>query len=299
MQKFCYYPGCTLKNKASELDLGAREAAKILGFELEEIPEWQCCGGVYPLNKDEITQKLGAVRALKYAAKYGNGKKLLTLCSACYNVLKQVNNDFALDEEIKQKANNYLALNKNDYEDGCPYNGDAEVVHFLEALRDDIGFDAIKSKVKNPVQKKIAAYYGCLLLRPSKVMKFDDAENPTIMEKFIEAVGGEAVKYSMRNECCGSYAELEDEICNSDRQTGGELVTNPDRQFGTFSKSEKIIKDAISHGAEIIITCCPLCMYNLKKAAENMGMLFSPNSQSGTRQIEIKYFTEILCEALK
>lgn len=57
------FPGCTLRTKAKELDRCARACAEILGFELCEIENWQCCGGVYVSAKDEIATKLAAVRA--------------------------------------------------------------------------------------------------------------------------------------------------------------------------------------------------------------------------------------------
>ena len=92
---YSYFPGCTLKNKALDLDVYARQSSEALGFTLEELPEWQCCGGEYPMAKDEIASKLSSVRALANAR--DSGKDLVTLCSACYNVLKQVNNDVATD----------------------------------------------------------------------------------------------------------------------------------------------------------------------------------------------------------
>ena len=88
---FSYYPGCTLKNKAQDLDRYARRSAEALGFTLEELPEWQCCGGAYSMAQDEIASKLAAVRALNTAKE--QGRTLVTLCSACHNVLKQANHD--------------------------------------------------------------------------------------------------------------------------------------------------------------------------------------------------------------
>ena len=104
--KICYYPGCTLKTKAKDLDVYARRSAAALGVEMEEIENWQCCGAVYPMAKDEIATKLSAVRALEYAKR--NGGKLLTLCSACHNVIKRTNEDMRGDENISFKANNNL-----------------------------------------------------------------------------------------------------------------------------------------------------------------------------------------------
>ena len=89
--KISYYPGCTLKTKAKDLDRYARASAGVLGVEMEEIENWQCCGGVYNTARDEIATKLSAIRALAYAKE--NGGKLLTLCSACHNVLKRVSDE--------------------------------------------------------------------------------------------------------------------------------------------------------------------------------------------------------------
>ncbi|MCQ2580369.1 MAG: disulfide reductase, partial [Treponemataceae bacterium] len=153
---YSYYPGCTLKTKGKDLDRYGRFAAEKLGVTLKEIADWQCCGGAYTMARDEIASKLSAVRTLASARDEGND--VVTLCSACHNVLKQVNNDMKVDENINLKANNYLALEK-------PYNGETNVIHFLELLRDVVGFDKIAASVTKPFTgKKIGAYYGCLLL---------------------------------------------------------------------------------------------------------------------------------------
>ena len=99
---FSYYPGCTLKTKAKQLDEYARKSARALGITLEELPEWQCCGAVYPLARDEIATKLSAVRALD-SAKTLN-QELVTLCSACHHVLKRVNHDMRTDDDIRMKV---------------------------------------------------------------------------------------------------------------------------------------------------------------------------------------------------
>lgn len=149
---YSYFPGCTLKTKAKDLDHYARISAEALGFTLEELPDWQCCGGVYPMAKNEIATKLSSIRALAKAKELG--QPLVTLCSACHNVIKQVNHDMQTDDNIVLKANNYLKLAE-------PYQGETEVLHYLEVLRDKVGFDELKKKVVNPLKgKKIAAYYG-------------------------------------------------------------------------------------------------------------------------------------------
>ena len=255
--KYSYYPGCTLKNKAKDLDAYARASALALGFELEEIENWQCCGGVYPLGSDEIATKLSSVRALNEAKE--KGQDLVTLCSACHHVIKRVNDDMKNVDDIRFRANNYLKLD-------TPYAGETKVVHFLELLRDTIGFDELKKRVVNPLTgKKIGAYYGCLLLRPSGILAFDDPENPKIMEDFIRALGATPVIYPYRNECCGGYISLKEK----------DMAKN---------MCDKITESASGFGADMLITACPLCMYNLNKSAE--------------KDLPVYYFTELLAEAL-
>lgn len=255
---YSYFPGCTLKTKAKDLDAYARACAKALGFELEEIENWQCCGGVYPLGSDEIASKLSSVRAL--ASARDKGQDLVTVCSACHHVIKRVNDDMANVEDIRTRANNYMKLD-------VPYEGETTVLHYLEVLRDRVGFDKIKEKVTNPLKgRKIGAYYGCLLLRPSEIVQFDDPENPTIIEDFIRALGATPVVYPMRNECCGGYISLKEKDMSK-------------------SMVDRIMESAAGFGAEELITACPLCLYNL-------------NNSTSKDKLPVHYFTELLAEAL-
>ena len=255
--KFKYFPGCTLKTKGKDLDRYARKSAQALGFELEELADWQCCGAVYSMAKDEIATKLSSVRAL--VATRDENAELVTLCSACHNVIKQVNNDMKTDAGIALRVNNYLGLD-------LPYEGETNVLHFLEVLRDRVGFDNLRAAVKNPLTgRKIAAYYGCLLLRPSKVMRMDDPENPTILEDFIRAIGAEPVIWARRNECCGGYIAIES-------------------RDEAAARSQSVMANAAAKGADTVITACPLCLYNLSK--------------NGASEIPVVYFTELLAEAL-
>ena len=255
--KYSYFPGCTLKTKAKALDGYTRKSAQALGIELEEIETWQCCGGVFTMADDEIATKLSCVRALCEAAK--KGQSIVSVCSACHNVLKQTNNAIQTNETFANRVNNYIGPDEQ-------YNGETKVLHFLEVLRDEIGWDKVKANVKNPLTDvKIGAYYGCLLLRPSAVMAMDDPENPQILEDFIKAIGATPVVYPYRNECCGGYVTLEDKS----------LATK---------KSNKVLESASGNGADMLVTACPLCKYNLDK--------------NGGNNLPVVYFTELLAQAL-
>lgn len=263
MMKFAYYPGCTLKSAAKELEMSALASAAALDIELEEIKEWQCCGGVYPLGKDEIATRLSSIRVLASARRMD--MPLVTVCAACHHVVKRVNYDMQNDIEMRQKANRYLQTSKNFLVNDKPYEGEVAVYHLLEVLRDQVGFDTIASAAKQSLDKKnVASYYGCLLLRPSDVMQFDNAENPTILEDFVTALEGTPVIYSERNECCGAYVAVND-------------PTYPQK------RTKKIIESAKTAGADIIMTACPLCKYNLEKHQNDLP---------------VYYFSELLAEAL-
>ena len=253
--KVSYFPGCTLKNKAKVLDEYARRCAELLGVTLEEPETWQCCGGVFTTAVDEVATKLSSVRLLKDAA--DKGQPLVTVCSACHNVVKQTNHAMQNDDAFASKVNTYMG------EDG--YHGETTVYHYLELLRDVIGYDTLKEKVVTALKgKKIACYYGCLLLRPSGVMRMDDPENPTIMEDLVKALGAEPVVFANRNECCGGYVSME-------------------RPALAAKKSNAVVENAKAMGADMIITAFPLCRYNLMKNGAD---------------IPVVYFTELLAEAL-
>ena len=254
--KVSYFPGCTLKNKAKDLDTYAYKSAEALGVTLEEIEHWQCCGGVFTMAKDEVATKLSSVRALKEAS--AKEQPLVTVCSACHNVIKQTNHAMQSDKEFADKVNRYMA-------EETPYAGETQVYHYLEMLRDLVGFETLKEKVVNPLKgKKVAAYYGCLLLRPGKVMQMDDPENPSIIEDFIRAIGADPVVYAKRNECCGGYIAVESPALAK-------------------KNSNAVVENAKAAGAEMIVTACPLCRYNLVKNGAD---------------IPVVYFTELLAEAL-
>jgi len=262
--RYSYYPGCTLKTvSGAELELHAMQAAGALGVELVEQEEWQCCGAVFPLTTDEIAPYLSSVRSL--AAARDRGEKLVTLCAACHHVIKRANHLLRTDRETRDKVNSYLQLEQ-------PYNGETEVIHYLEMLRDEMGFERIAAKVTSPLKgRRVAPYYGCLLLRPAKVMAFDNAENPRVMEDLLTTLGAEVVDYAYRTECCGVYLSLNEE------EIAGNMVN-------------KIVRSAMKAGADAMVNACPLCHYNLMKLQEQ--------TPEGEPRLPIYYFTELLAEAL-
>jgi heterodisulfide reductase subunit B2 len=276
--KIPYYPGCTLHERAKDFDASARECARALGVELEELPVWTCCGAVYPLVTDSVMDILAGVRNLSYASRQGD--KLVTLCSFCYNVLKRTNRTMREDEDKREKANLFLradteARKRNESYTLEDYAGEVDVLHYLEMLRDVVGFDNLAKSVKKKLTGlKVAPYYGCMLLRPAKEMAFDDAEQPTIFEDFLEALGAEVVDFPMKTECCGGFQVVSDEDL-------------------AVSCSQNVVVSAVKRDADLIVTTCPLCRYNLDQYQDRMR-----ENVKGFREIPVIYFTQLLGIAL-
>jgi len=276
--KIPYYPGCTLHERARDFDMSAKESAKALGFELDEMPIWTCCGAVFPLVTDSVMDILAPVRNLSYASRMGD--KVVTLCSFCYHVLKRANKVMREDPEKQEKANLFLRADTERRESiesftGEDYTGQVDVLHYIEFLRDVVGYDEVKNRVKqNLGDLRVAPYYGCMLLRPAKELEFDDPEQPTIFEGLLEAMGCDVVDFPMKTECCGGFQIVNDE----------EIA---------ISCSRTVVGSAVKRDADIIVTTCPLCQYNLDRKQEEMA-----ERVQGFRKLPVVYFTQLLGVAL-
>ncbi|HDR00107.1 MAG TPA: disulfide reductase [candidate division WOR-3 bacterium] len=258
MASYAYYPGCTLYTKARELDLSARKALAVLGAELEEMPAWVCCGAIYNTADDDFAGRIGATRNIVRASALGD--TLVTLCAACYNVLKRAK---ARIDDPANAVERERVLNFIDE----PYEREVRVVHYLDVLRRDIGWDAVKAKVAKPLAGlKLASYYGCLMVRPAAVLDFDDPEDPQVMDELVRALGAEPVRFDFKTECCGGY-----------------LVVN--RKDVARESSARVLENARAWGADAVITTCPLCQYNLDRLRDRDGL-------------PVLYFTQLLGLAL-
>jgi heterodisulfide reductase subunit B len=262
--EMAYYPGCTLKTNAKSFEDSAIKAFRHIGIELKELEKWYCCGTVYSIAQDNLMYRLASIRNLIRAKEEGFDK-LITLCSICYNTLKQANLMARNDDESMSKINAFM-------DEEPDYGGEVEVIHPLQILKERVW--EIRSMVKKPLNKKYAAYYGCLLLRPAEV-SIDEHENPRIMGELIEALGGEAVNFPLKNECCGSY----------------NVVANRE---AVIEANYRIITNARKNGADVIVTSCPLCYFNLKDMQREVKK-FYPDFV----ELPVQYFTELMVEAFE
>ncbi len=233
--KYAYFPGCVAKGACKELDKSVRLVADKLKIELTELTAASCCGaGVIGETRPRLNV---ALNARTFAQAEQMGMDILTVCSTCYGVFEDVNNKLKDEHELD---NVNFEIGKIGYR----YSGRTSIKHLLEILVKDYGLDKLKNEVVKPLKGfKPAAVYGCHLLRPSAMMKFDDPKNPSSMERLFSAVGAKAVHFEGRKKCCGFPI----------------LMTNKE---ASLKLAADVLLDAKRNGANCIVTACPLCHLN-------------------------------------
>lgn len=264
--KISYYPGCTLKTKAGNLEQAALASLEALGVEVEEIDRWNCCGAVFSLTADDLIHMVGPVRNLIRAKEQG-ADKLVTLCSMCYNTLARANQLMREDTVKRDTINRFM-------DEEIDYAGEVEVVHYLTFLAEQIGWDKLREQVKVPLTDlKVGTYYGCTLQRPADV-GIEPFGSYALMGGMLEALGATVVPFGAADKCCGSYQVL-----------GAEPGEN--------TAAATIVNMAGGAGIEALATSCPLCEYNLGK---QQNQLLAKERISTT--VPTVYFTQLLALAL-
>jgi heterodisulfide reductase subunit B len=258
-----YFPGCTLSTKAAGYDKSGRAVAQALGMPLVELPEWQCCGATFPLATENSMALIAPTRLLTQAQNAGG--HVTTLCAICFHVLRRTQNSLQAHPEMLERINWFTEE---------PYEGKTRVSHFLELLRDDLTWETLAAKVTNPLKGlKVAPYYGCLLLRPQAEIGLDNADEPKIMHDCLTALGCEVIDFPYETECCGSYL----------------AVSKPELPE---KLSREIVASARQHGAQALVTACPLCQFNLDYP-QRIGA-----GGSFGNEIPVLYFTQLMAVAL-
>ncbi len=237
--KVAYYKGCLASLSAKELDSATRALAPKLGLELEELESVTCCGAgdIHEAEPDYYLH-LNA-RILAYAEATG-AETLMTICNVCTLNLRQADLELKGDPGLRERVNeNLLAVG------APPYNGGVEVRHFLWLAAEGEGLERLRAVAHKGLKGlRIAPFYGCQILRPSKLLGFDDPDRPGSLEAIIEACGGEAVDYPAKVKCCGfPIIQAREELAL------GELI--------------QPIEQALEAGADAIVTPCPLCHLSL------------------------------------
>lgn len=232
--KYAYFPGCSLGSTAWDFDRSTRAVCAALGIQLEDIPDWVCCGSTPAHSMSASLAVALPVASLQKAQAMGAG--VMTACASCYGRLRTANHKVNSEPPERERAERIT---------GQPYDGSVEVHHVLDVLVNHFGLDEIRAKARRPLEGlRVACYYGCLLTRPPEIVAFDDPEHPNGMDDLLAAVGAGPVRWPYKTECCGAGLSI----------THSAVVAR---------LGHRLLSMAREAGAECLAVACPLCQINL------------------------------------
>ncbi|MBN2290423.1 MAG: CoB--CoM heterodisulfide reductase iron-sulfur subunit B family protein [Candidatus Glassbacteria bacterium] len=262
---YTYYPGCSQSATNKAYDISCRNVARVLGIELLELDDWNCCGATaYTAIREHRSFVLSA-RNLALAEK--QGRDLVTACAGCYLSLHKANKYFGEDPKLRGNIRRALQAGGEDY------NGGIKVRHILDVLVNDLGEEVISQHVVRKFEGlKVAPYYGCQITRPFG--DIDDPEFPDVMGRMMRWVGAVPVDFAMMTKCCGGMLMI------TQPEVGQELVG-------------EILRQAKLSGADCISTACPLCQINLEAYQRKVSRQLAADCS-----IPVLYFTQLLGLAL-
>jgi succinate dehydrogenase / fumarate reductase cytochrome b subunit len=239
VNRVAYYKGCLASLSAKELDISTKALAPKLGLDLVELESVTCCGAgdIHEAEPDYYLH-LNA-RILAFAEATG-AETLMTICNVCTLNLRQANWQLRNDDALRARINTNLEA-----VGVPPYGGKVEVKHLLWLIAEGEGFELLKGVAHKGLKGlKIAPFYGCQILRPSKLLGFEDPDRPSSLERIIEACGGVPIDYPAKIKCCGfPIIQAREEVALA------ELI--------------QPIEQAMEAGADAMVTPCPLCHLSL------------------------------------
>jgi heterodisulfide reductase subunit B len=265
---YLYYPGCSLKCSGRSYEESLLPVFEKAGLRLSELPDWNCCGATAYMSVDEFAAFRLALRNLALAERNGGAEEgpiqMVAPCAACYLVLLKAQHRLAEYPQFALEAGADLAAV------GLAYAGRVRVRHPLDVLLNDVGLGKLRPLIRNPLSGlQVACYYGCQLVRP--YADFDDQDRPTTMDRLMELIGARPIDWPLKTHCCGGT------LPGTIRDVGVRLV-------------DLLIEDAARRGAEVVVTACPLCQFNLDCHQRH------PRASGGARRaaLPILYFTQLL-----
>ena len=264
--KYAYFPGCSASSTGISYTLSYDYVARCSGIEMEEIPDWNCCGASAAHNESHLLGDALPARSLAISEATFGDTPVLTPCAGCYLHLKAATTHARESEEQREKIEEVIQR---------PWSASADVINGIEPFLGEDVQQRIKDHVCRPLDGlKVACYYGCALLRPAQVCNFDDDERPQAMENLLALTGATPIEWSFKNECCGASHQ----------------VTIPD---AGRMMVKRILENAAAQGADAIACACPLCMLNLDMREAKVNALRAKEGKEPL-DIPIYYFTELI-----
>jgi heterodisulfide reductase subunit B len=277
-QKVAYYPGCALEGSGHAYNRSTKSLGKELGLDLVEVKNWNCCGAMEVKNIDPRLQTYLSSRVMSIAAGEMGFDAVMAPCNGCYHNLKKAEYDLAHDpgsvetvDHLSKKAGH------------APYRaGDIETIHALDWIKQSLGEEGIRERVRNSLKNlKVANYYGCMYTRPRHIFPEKDqgpgsesTSRPHYMDDLLAAAGAQIVDFPLKTACCGGAHTL------SDCDISTKLVLH-------------LLRAAEAAGADVIATECPTCHSGLE-----MHQIRAEKRHGVETSVKILYFTQLLGLAL-
>jgi heterodisulfide reductase subunit B2 len=264
MKTYSFYPGCSQLSSAEEYGVSAYEVSEALGFHLETLEDWNCCGA----SSAHMTNHLLAVslpgRDLAKAREKGGD--LVVVCAACYHNLKKAQAEILEDEKLARRVEGIVGADPR-------FRG--RIVHLLDVIAEEVGLEDLKEKVRRPLEGlKPVSYYGCLMVRPRGMIENDDPDNPRLMDDLMTVLGAEVKPWSYKTDCCGGSLSL---------TRTDVVVTLVNRLFEAAEEA----------GGNCIVVACPMCLANLEMRQKEGRLSFKLE-----HDLPVFFFTELLGLAL-
>ena len=262
--KYLYFPGCALKGNGKAYEESFQRVFKELNIELQELDDWNCCGATIYMSVNEMEAFTLATRNLALAEKVSD--ELLIPCGGCFLALEKARRYINDYPEVGQKVREALKTQ------GLEYHGKIKLRHPIEVLVEDYGVDEIAKRVKVPLKGlKVAPYYGCQIVRPYS--NFDNPDNPTMIERILEALGATVVSFPLKTKCCGG------------------ILTGACPEVG-LEHTYHLLDAAQQLDADLMVTICALCHFNLDSYQDKISKHF------GKVNMPVLYFPQIVGVAL-
>jgi heterodisulfide reductase subunit B len=267
MFKYLFYPGCSMQRSARPYLDSLAAIREIVGLEMEEIQDWNCCGATEYMSVHHLAAYALVARNLALAAKQANGSRtVMAACSACYLNLAKTNSYMHNDAHLNTQVNEALSAGGLQYTPGT-----LQIRHLLDIIVNDIGLQKIKNAVVRPLQGlRVAPYYGCMVARPGRDNQWDNVEHPMALDRLMAALGAEVIDFPAKTHCCGGHMTQ---------------ISMP----VAFELIRRLIYAAHQYQADVVVTLCPMCQLNLDAYQGDMNRYFHTDYS-----IPILYFTQLM-----
>ncbi|HEX5637384.1 MAG TPA: CoB--CoM heterodisulfide reductase iron-sulfur subunit B family protein [Gammaproteobacteria bacterium] len=270
-KEYSFYPGCSSQEGASSSNYlkSVQSMCDVLDIKLNTIPDWNCCSASIGYSGGgELPRLALSARNIALSEKHNGGQDIVATCAACWLSTRETAERLHQDPEMMAETNTALK------EAGLQLKNETKIRHMVEVLIEDIGYEEMGKHVKKPLEGiKIAGYVGCQTNRPFGI-EGESFENPKYLDKFVETLGGESIpNYEKKVSCCG----------------GALAFSEPEKSQALV---KGIIESALDHGADMIVTPCPVCQMNVEVYQDQI------NAKYGTKfHIPVTYYSTLMAVA--